>query len=163
MEKTLKLVAAKVSLASPLLKRFIAWAMAGTSIWTDVGPRNALMVAEKVAIFWWIIQAFTWTTAWLLGVSTPPHTFCVLKDFIFRRQMASSWHLLWCCQESIFNKLRLIVMTARASQSTTALFIILPEPWPSKYRTLHLFSLTLKVIQRSEIIHNVSTSFYSIT
>ena len=51
MEKTLKLVAAKVSLVIPLLKRFIAWAMAGTFIWTDVGPRNALMVAEKVAIF----------------------------------------------------------------------------------------------------------------
>ena len=51
MEKTLKLVAAKVSLVSPLRKRFIAWAMAGTFIWTDVGPRNALMVAEKVAIF----------------------------------------------------------------------------------------------------------------
>ena len=51
MELTLKLVAAEVSLAGPWLKRFIAWAMAETSIWTDVAPRNALMVAEKVAIF----------------------------------------------------------------------------------------------------------------
>ena len=51
MEKTLKLVAAKVSLVSPLLKRFIAWVMAEPSIWTDVGPRNALIVAETVAIF----------------------------------------------------------------------------------------------------------------
>ena len=51
MEKTLKLVAPKVSLVGPLLKRRIAWAMAGTSIWTDAAPRNALMVAEAVAIF----------------------------------------------------------------------------------------------------------------
>ena len=51
LELTLKLVAAEVSLAGPWLKRFIAWAMAETSIWTDVAPRNALMVAEKVAIF----------------------------------------------------------------------------------------------------------------
>ena len=59
-------------------------------------------ISRPVGIY---VSPDTSTTTWLWRVSTPPHTFRVLRDFISIGEMGSSWSLRWSFQELFFKKL----------------------------------------------------------
>ena len=59
-------------------------------------------ISRPVGIY---VSPDTSTTTWLWRVSTPPHTFRVLRDFISRGEMGRSWSSRWSFQGLFFKKL----------------------------------------------------------